>query len=105
MNSSKKIMNKQNNEKDNNVSSNVSAAKGNKRLSGGGVSDVKKIIIGAVCVIIVLVLCIGVGIQQFQPKVVLTINNTKLTMDDLMYPIYERESAYLPYDEMYQMYT
>ncbi len=34
MNSSKKIMNKQNNEKDNNVSSNVSAAKGNKRLSG-----------------------------------------------------------------------
>ena len=105
MNSSKKIMNKQNNEKDNNVSSNVSAAKGNKRLSGGGVSDVKKIIIGAVCVIIVLVLCIGVGVQQFQPKVVLTINNTKLTMDDLMYPIYERESAYLPYDEMYQMYT
>lgn len=42
MNSSKKIMNKQNNEKDNNVSSNVSAAKGNKRLSGGGVSDVKR---------------------------------------------------------------
>lgn len=104
MNSSKKIMNKQNGEKDN-VSSQVSAAKGNKRLSDGGFSDTKKIVIGAICIIVVLVLCIGVGIQQFQPKVVLKVNNTKLTMDDMMYPIYERESAYLPYDEMYQMYT
>ncbi len=104
MNSSKKIMNKQNNEKEK-ASSQVSAAKGNKRLSEGGFSDTKKIVIGAICVIIVLVLCIGVGIQQFQPKVVLKINNTKLTMEDMMYPIYERESAYLPYDEMYQMYT
>lgn len=104
MNSSKKIMNKQNGESAK-ESSRVSAAKGNKRLSDGGFSDTKKIVIGAICVIIVLVLCIGVGIQQFQPKVVLKVNNTKLTMDDMMYPIYERESAYLPYDEMYQMYT
>lgn len=104
MNSSKKIMNKQNGESAK-ESSQVSAAKGNKRLSDGGFSDTKKIVIGAICVIIVLVLCIGVGIQQFQPKVVLKVNDTKLTMDDMMYPIYERESAYLPYDEMYQMYT
>ena len=96
MNSSKKIMNKQNGESVK-ESSQVSAAKGNKRLSDGGFSDTKKIVIGAICVIIVLVLCIGVGIQQFQPKVVLKVNNTKLTMDDMMYPIYERESAYLPY--------
>lgn len=104
MNSSKKIMNKQNSESAK-VPSQASAAKGNKRLSDGGLSDTKKIVIGAICVIIVLVLCIGVGIQQFQPKVVLKVNNTKLTMDDMMYPIYERESAYLPYNEMYQMYT
>lgn len=104
MNSSKKIMNKQSNENEK-ASSQVSAAKGNKRLSEGGFSDTKKIVIGAICAVIILVLCIGVGIQQFQPKVVLKINNTKLTMEDMMYPIYERESAYLPYDEMYQMYT
>ena len=104
MNSSKKIMNKQNSESAK-APSQASAAKGNKRLSDGGLSDTKKIVIGAICVIIVLVLCIGVGIQQFQPKVVLKVNNTKLTMDDMMYPIYERESAYLPYNEMYQMYT
>ena len=104
MNSSKKIMNKQNSESVK-APSQASAAKGNKRLSDGGLSDTKKIVIGSICVIIVLVLCIGVGIQQFQPKVVLKVNNTKLTMDDMMYPIYERESAYLPYNEMYQMYT
>lgn len=106
MNSSKKIMNKQKKEEKNiQDSQTVSAAKGNQRLSDGGVSDTKKIIIGAICVVIVLVLCIGVGLQQFKPQVVLTVNDTKLSMDDMMYPIYERESAYLPYNEMYQMYT
>lgn len=104
MNSSKKIMNRQTGEKEKTTTP-VSAAKGDKKLSDGGFSDTKKIVIGAICAIIVLVLCIGVGIQQFKPKVVLKINNTKLTMDDMMYPIYERESAYLAYDEMYQMYT
>lgn len=102
MNSAKKIMNKQNNETG---KSTVSAAKGNKKISDGGIGDTKRIVIGAICIIIVLVLCIGVGVQQLKPKVVLTVNNTKYTLEDLMYPIYERESAYLPYDEMYQMYT
>ena len=48
MNSSKKIMNKQNGESVK-ESSQVSAAKGNKRLSDGGFSDTKKIVIGAIC--------------------------------------------------------
>lgn len=103
MNSAKKIMNQQKNETK--KSSNVSAAKGNSKLSDGGISDVKKLVIGAICVLLILILCIGVGIQQLKPKVVLKVNNTKFTLDDMMYPIYERESMYLPYDEMYQMYT
>lgn len=103
MNSAKKIMNQQSDDKK--KSSRVSAAKGNSKLSDGGVSDVKKIVIGAICILIVLVLCIGVGVQQLKPKVVLKVNNTKLTLDDMMYPIYERESTYLPMDAMYQMYT
>lgn len=103
MNSAKKIMNQQNKETD--QSAKVSAAKGNRKISDGGVSDVKKIVMGAICVLLVLVLCIGVGIQQLKPKVVLKVNNTKFTLNDMMYPIYERESQYLPYDEMYQMYT
>lgn len=101
MNSAKKIMNKQNQEGN---TSKVSAAKGNQQISTG-VGDTKRIVIGAICIIIVLVLCIGVAIQQFKPKVVLTVNDTKYTLEDMMYPIYERESQYLPYNEMYQLYT
>lgn len=103
MNSAKKIMNQQ--QKEDKKSTKVSAAKGTGKLSTDGASDVKKIVLGALCVVLVLVLCIGVGIQQLKPKVVLKVNNTKMTLDDMMYPIYERESKYLPYDEMYQMYT
>lgn len=103
MNSAKKIMNQQNDDKK--KSNHASAAKGNSKLSDGGVSDVKKIVISAICILIVLVLCIGVGIQQLKPEVVMQVNDTKFTLDDMMYPIYERESTYLPYDEMYQMYT
>jgi hypothetical protein len=83
----------------------ASAAKGTKRLDDGGIGDTKRIVIGTFCILLVLVLCIGVGIQQLKPKVVLTVDDTKYTLDDMMYPIYERESTYLPYDEMYQMYT
>lgn len=103
MNSAKKIMNQQ--KKEDKKSNHATAAKGTKKLSGNGAGDVKKIVLGAICAIIVLVLCIGVGVQQLKPKIVLKVNNTKITLDDMMYPIYERESRYLPYDEMYQMYT
>jgi hypothetical protein len=103
MNSAKKVMNKQNEGKK--KSSVSSGAKGDRRLDDGGIGDTKRIVIGAICVVLVLVLCIGVGIQQLSPKVVLTVDGTKYTLDDMMYPIYERESKYLPYDEMYQMYT
>ncbi len=76
-----------------------------KITAAGGPGDLKRIVLSGICIVIALVLCIGVGVQQLRPKVVLTINNTKLSMNDMMYPIYERESAYLPYDEMYQRYT
>ena len=105
MNSAKKVMNKQNDaEKQTKQSTPASAAKGIKRLSTG-TGDMKKIVLTVICAVIVLVLCIGVGIQQLKPKVVLKVNDTKFTMDDMMYPIYERESQYLPYNEMYQYYT
>ena len=71
--------------------------------AGGGNSK-KPIILGAICVIVVIALCVGVGIQQLKPQRVLTINKEKFTMDDMMYPIYERESTYLPMEEMYQYY-
>ncbi len=101
MNSARKIVNQQNTK---DTRSTVSAAKGGQRISDDGVSDTKKIIIGVACAVVLLILCGGVAIQQFKPKVVLTVNDKKFTLEDMMYPIYERESEYLPYDETYQMY-
>lgn len=108
MNSAKKIMNQQAEDAkkaSKKTEKTATAAKGDKKISDGGVGDTKRIVIGAICAVIILVLCIGVGVQQLKPKVVLTVNDKKFTMEDMMYPIYERESMYLPYDEMYQMYT
>lgn len=81
-------------------------ASGRQRVLGdaGGGNSKKPIILGAICVIVVIALCVGVGIQQLKPQRVLTINKEKFTMDDMMYPIYERESTYLPMEEMYQYY-
>lgn len=104
MNSAKKLMNQQNKPEDN--SSKVSMPASNRKTLGdaGGGSGRKPIILGALCVIIVLILCVGVGIQQLKPQRVLTVKDTKMSMDDMMYPIYEQESRYLPLNEMYQYY-
>lgn len=106
MNSSKKILNQQNQESDTkkSTSASVPAKKLKKRAFFGG-ANLKLIILVALCVAVVLVLCIGVGIQQFKPKVVVTVDKTDITMDDMMYPIYELESQYLPYNEMYETYA
>lgn len=105
MNSSKKIMNQQNHENDSkkSTSASVPAKKLKKRAIFGG-TNLKPIILAVLCVVVVLVLCIGVGIQQFKPKVVVTVGKTDITMDDMMYPIYELESEYLPYNELYETY-
>lgn len=104
MNSAKKLMNQQNKTEDNAKKADMPAA--DKRVLGdaGGGNSKKPIILGAICVIVVIALCVGVGIQQLKPQRVLTINKEKFTMDDMMYPIYERESTYLPMEEMYQYY-
>ena len=103
MNSSKKIMKQQNNT-DSNKKVTTVAAKKVKLGSTGEDSHVKAIVLSAICVIVVIALCVGVAIQQFKPETVMKVGDTKFTMNDLLYPIYERESKYLPYDQMYQAY-
>ncbi len=68
------------------------------------VVDRKRLVIGIIFAVIVVVLCVGVGIQEFKKDTVLKVNNTKYTMDDMMWPIYEVESQYLAMDSMYQYY-
>ena len=103
MNSSKKIIKQQNKSDDNKTVTPVSAKK--VRLgSTGEESHLKAIVLSAICVALVIVLCVGVAVQQFKPEVVMKVGDTKFTMNDLLYPIYERESQMLPYDQMYQAY-
>lgn len=91
MNSSKNIMKGQN---------------GNRggRSSDLEASDRKKIFLGVICVVIAAVLCIGVGIQSFQPKTVLTVGSEKVSLSEMMYPIYEVESQYNMLNQYYEQY-
>ncbi|MDE6851081.1 MAG: peptidyl-prolyl cis-trans isomerase [Lachnospiraceae bacterium] len=99
MNSSKKLLNKANEDTHKSVSAPTSTSTLGKGTNGPGT---KAIVMGVFCALLILVLCIGVGVQQFKPQTVLKINNTKFTMDNMMYPIYERESAYLPSNDIYE---
>ena len=104
MNASKKIMNQGKKEE---TISTSSAPKTNSKVKLGGASDgpgMKTYVLGGFCVALIRILCIGVGIQQFKPSTVLKIDGEKITMDDMMYPIYERESKYLPSNEIYESY-
>lgn len=103
MNSSKKIMNQQEKENAKEVKPAVPKKKLKKNSFLAG-RELKPIILTALCVIVALVLCIGVAIQQLKPKVVVTVGDTKITMNDMMWPIFEVESVYLSYNEMYEMY-
>ena len=101
MNSSKKLLNKAN--EDSHSSGSVSAPTSKTTLGGkAGGPSTKAIVLGVFCVLIILVLCIGVGMQQFKPQSVLKIDDTKISMDQMMYPIYERESRYLPSNDIYE---
>lgn len=104
MNSSKKLMNQQSSDSEKKETTVAKAATSKTRLGNSSGRNVKAIVWSVICVVLVLVLCIGVGIQQFKPQVAFSVNGTKITMDDMMYPIYVKESTYLPYDEMYQAY-
>lgn len=99
MNSSKKIVSGQESTK-----KNTRASVPEKKIKKGGigVGNKKPIVLTVISVLLILALCIGVGIQQFQPKVVVTVDKEKITMSDMMYPIYEVESQYSYYNEMYQ---
>lgn len=104
MNSAKKLVN-QKDKPESSPNKTGMPPTSNRVLGDGGgsaISGKKPIILGAICVVVVLVLCIGVGVQQLKPKKVLTIKGTNMTMNDMLYPIYERESMYLPLDETYQ---
>lgn len=102
MNSAKKIMNQKQE-----TESTASAKVPDTKLSGssGGGSNKKPLILGGLCIILIIVLCVGVAVQQFTPKVLASVGDTDITMNDIIYPVYEVESQYIMYDSIYQQIT
>lgn len=102
MNSAKKIMNQKKE-----TESTASAKVPDNKVSGGsgGGSNKKPLILGGLCIILVIVLCVGVAVQQFTPKVLVSVGGTDITMNDIIYPVYEVESQYIMYDSIYQQIT
>ena len=104
MNASKKIMNQAKKE-DAGMAKSASAPTSTTKLGAAGEGTGKKpYVLGGFCILLILALCVGVAVQQFKPTTVLKVDDTKISMDDMMYPIYERESMYAPSDEAYERY-
>ncbi|MCH5252989.1 MAG: hypothetical protein J1F22_08465 [Lachnospiraceae bacterium] len=104
MNASKKLMN-QGKKEDVGAAKSASAPTSTSKIGSASEGPSSKAyVLGGFCVLLILVLCIGVAAQQFKSTTVLKIDDTKLSMDDMMFPIYERESQYAPSNEAYEMY-
>lgn len=102
MNSSRKIVNKQKKEEAENKS--VTVPEKTTMKSGGFSGNLKPVILTAICIAVVVILCVGVAIAQLKPKVVVTVDKTKLTMNDMMFPIYEVEKQYAPLNAQYEQF-
>lgn len=102
MNSSRKIVNQQKKEEMENKKVKVPEKKlGNTGNFGG---NLKPIILTVICVAVVVILCVGVAVAQLKPKVAVTIDKTKLTMSQMMFPIFEAEKEYAPLNSQYEQF-
>ena len=102
MNSSRKIVNQQKKEELENKTVKVPEKTTSKpsRFSG----NLKPVILTVICAAIIVVLCVGVAVAQLKPKVVVTVDKTKLTLNDMMFPIYEVEKEYAPLNAQYEQF-
>lgn len=75
-----------------------------KPASAGARIGLKGIIFGAIAVVLVIAMIIGMAVENFKPRLVMTVGDEKVTMNDAMYYIYQTESNYSYYDQLYQAY-
>ena len=71
---------------------------------GSGASNLKWIITGGIAIVVVIGLIIGISIENFKPSLLMTVNDKKVYMDDVMYYVYNTESSYSYMDQIYQAY-
>lgn len=71
---------------------------------GGSVSNTKIIVTGAIAVVVVIALIIGISLENLKPRLVMTVNDEKIYMSDAMYYIYQAELNGSYMDSFYQAY-
>lgn len=74
-----------------------------KQLQSRSVFNPVPIFIG-IGVLAVIVICILVGYDQMHRKLILTVNDEKIYLDEMGYNIYEAEASIPFYDSMYQQF-
>lgn len=95
MNKSKATIKGKNNEKEKQV------ARLQQGVKGTPIGNVMKISI-TVGIVLVIAVCALVGYDQLKPKLILTVNNEKIYLNDAMYYIYNAEASATMYDGIYQ---
>lgn len=62
------------------------------------------ILVGAL-VFLVVVICLVVGVEQLQRKVILKVNDSKVYYDDAMFYVYTTENQFTYLDQLYQQFN
>lgn len=74
------------------------------KSSAGSIVGLKGIIFGAIAAILVIAMIVGMALENFKPRLVMTVGKEKIYMNDAMYYIYQTEANYNYYDQFYRAY-
>ena len=66
--------------------------------------NVKAIVAGAIAVVLVIAMIVGIAVEQLKPSLFMTIDGDKLYDKDLMYFVYQTESQYNYMDALYRQF-
>lgn len=72
--------------------------------SAGSAIGLKGIIFGVIGIVLVIVMIVVMALENLKPRLVMTVGDEKVYMDDAMYYIYQTESNYSFYDQFYRSY-
>lgn len=75
-----------------------------KQQSSGPAIGLKGIIFGGIAVVLVIAMIVVMALENFKPRLVMTVGDEKVYMDDAMYYIYQTEANYSFYDQFYRSY-
>ncbi len=71
---------------------NVDGKKAGKKMEKDAPTSLKAIIMSAIGIVIVIALVVGMAVENFKPREIMSINKEKVTMGDAMYYLYTAEA-------------